>query len=405
MPWKETCTMDERLSFVTDYLRGVAPMTVLCELYGISRKTGHKWVSRFRAAGPPGLRDRSRARHGQSTRIAASVAEELLALCRERPFWGPRKLRAVLMRRAPEVSWPAASTIGDLLHAHGLIRPRRRRRRAIVTRRPFRDAVAPNDVWCIDFKGWFRTGDGQRCDPLTITDAHSRYVLACQIVPPCWAPVRAVVERTFRIYGLPKAMRSDNGPPFAGNGAGGLSHLSLDWVKAGIALERIEPGKPQQNGRHERFHRTLKAETSRPPARSLQEQQARFDAFRPDFNENRPHEALGQRPPASVYQISPRPWPAKLEDPWYDADHAVRKVRASGEIKWGGRSVFISETLAGQRVGLAEVGEHGWLVRFANIDLGLIDQTTWRFTRFTAARPCRREAKPNQNTVTHVTGL
>ena len=405
MPWKETCPMDERLSFVTDYLRGVAPMTVLCELYGISRKTGYKWVGRFREFGPPGLRDRSRARHGRDSRIAACVVEEIVALRRARPFWGPRKLRAVLMRRSPDVSWPAASTIGDLLRGHGLVRPRRRRRRAIVTHRRFRDAVAPNEVWCIDFKGWFRTGDGERCDPLTITDAHSRYVLACQIVPPCRQPVGAVVERTFRTYGLPKAIRSDNGPPFAGNGAGGLSQLSIDWVKAGIELERIEPGKPQQNGRHERFHRTLKAETSCPPARSLHEQQARFDAFRLDFNENRPHEALGQKPPASVYRASPRPWPVTLEDPWYDADHAVRKVRTSGEIKWGGRSVFISETLAGQTLGLAEVGEHGWLVRFADIDLGLIDQTTWRFTRFTASRPARRDVKLNQNTVTHVSGL
>jgi transposase InsO family protein len=404
MPWKETCVMDERLAFVTDYLRGAMPMTALCTHYGISRKTGYKWAARFLEGGPPGLADRSRARHSQSARMASSVAEAILALRRSRPFWGPRKLRALLMRQAPETAWPAASTIGDLLRAHGLSQARRRRRRAIVANRPFRAAEAPNDVWCIDFKGWFRTGDGQRCDPLTITDAHSRYVLACQIVPPFWEPVRAVVERTFRTYGLPKAMRSDNGPPFAANSAGGLTRLSLGWVKVGIELERIAPGKPQQNGRHERFHRTLKAETSRPPAGSPREQQARFDAFCLDFNENRPHEALDQEPPASVYRASPRPWRAVLEDPWYDADHAVRKVRSSGEIKWAGRSVFISETLAGEMVGLAEVGEHGWLVRFADIDLGLIDQTNLRFTRFTAARPCRRESKPNKNTVTHVTG-
>lgn len=392
MPWRETCYMDQRLSFVTEHLKGTMPMVVLCERYGISRKTGYKWLARFTQAGPPGLIDRSRARHHQGGRIAPAVAETILSLRRDRPFWGPRKLRAVLMRQRPATAWPAASTIGDLLRRHGLTRPRRRRRRPLLANRPFRTASTANDVWCIDFKGWFRTRDGARCDPLTITDAHSRYVLACEIVPMLWEPVRAVVEATFRIHGLPKAMRSDNGPPFAANSAGGLTRLSLGWVKAGIELERIEPGKPQQNGRHERFHRTLKAETSRPPAHSLFEQQVRFDAFRRDFNENRPHEALGQIPPADIYSASPRPWRDVLEEPWYDADHAVRKVRAGGEIKWGGRSIFISETLKGEMVGLAEAGRHGWIVRFADIDLGLIDQKTLQFTRFTAARPCRHEA-------------
>lgn len=405
MPWNETCAMDERLAFVTEQLRGALPMTLLCERYGISRKTGYKWVERFLESGPSGLADRSRARHSQSRRMAPSVAGEILALRRLRPFWGPRKLRAVLQRSAPATAWPAASTIGDLLRVHGLTEPRRRRRRAKVVRRPFRTATAPNDVWCIDFKGWFRTGDGQRCDPLTITDAYSRSVLACRIVPPLWEPVRAVVEATFQAHGLPRAMRSDNGPPFAADSAGGLTRLSLGWVKAGIELERIEPGKPQQNGSHERFHRTLKAETSRPPAHSPAEQQARFDTFVADFNENRPHEALDQKPPASVYTASPRPWCPELPEPWYDADHQVRKVRSSGEIKWAGRSVFISETLAGETVGLAEAGVAGWLLRFADIDLGIIDPTTLRFTRFSAARPGRREAEPKPNTVTHVTGL
>ncbi len=405
MPWKETCAMDQKLAFVTEYLKDTMPMTVLCEHYGISRKTGYKWAARFAQAGPPGLAERSRARHSQSGRMAPDLAEEILSLRRRRPFWGPRKLRAVLLRQAPEQAWPAASTIGDLLRAQGLSARRRRRRRRIVARQPLRTAQAPNDVWCIDFKGWFRTGDGQRCDPLTITDAYSRYVLACQIVDPLWEPVRAVVEATFQAYGRPKAMRSDNGPPFAADSAGGLTRLSVGWVKAGIELERIEPGKPQQNGRHERFHRTLKAETSRPPAGSLRTQQARFDAFRLDFNENRPHEALDQVPPASIYRASPRPWCATLQEPWYDADHEVRKVRASGEIKWGGRSIFISETLKGETVGLVEASEHGWLVRFADIELGLIDRSTLRFTRFTAARPCRREAELIRNTVTHVTGL
>ena len=232
--------------------------------------------------------------------------------------------------------------------------------------RPFRTVTAPNDVWCIDFKGWFRTRDGERCDPLTVSDAHSRFLLACVIVPPRTDTVRPLVEQLFKRYGLPLAIRSDNGAPFAGTGAGGLSRLSLGWVKAGIALERIDPGKPQQNGRHERMHRTLKAETAKPPAASMSQQQARFDRFRQDFNDNRPHEALGQQPPATFYRPSPRPYPERLDEPWYDAWHAVRRVRTDGSIKWGGDLVFISETLTGEVVGVAETDSGDWIVRFAD---------------------------------------
>jgi transposase InsO family protein len=396
--------MDERISFIAAYLRGEEAMTVLCESYGISRKTGYKWVGRYLSDGAAGLEDRSRAPRRHGRRMAPELAEAILALRRDRPYWGPRKLRAILARKAPSVTWPAASTIGDLLRAHGLSEPRRRRRRALPAGQPFLEVTAPNDVWCIDFKGWFRTGDGRRCDPLTITDADSRFLLVCQIVDPRTEPVRAVVEEAFHTHGLPRAMRSDNGAPFASTGAGGLSRLSLDWVKAGIALERIEPGKPQQNGRHERMHRTLKAETSRPPAASLAEQQARFDAFRHDFNHYRPHEALGQQPPADFYRPSPRPWPDSLAQPWYDADHAERRVRSNGEIKWGGNFIFISEVLAGEPVGVAETQTGDWIVRYANIDLGVIDKKTSNFRRFSAARPGRPEAKHKQNTVTHVSG-
>ncbi len=404
MGWKETCYMDERISFIAAYLDGGEPMTLLCESYGISRKTGYKWVTRYLADGAAGLEDRSRAPRRHGRRMAPALSEAILALRRARPHWGPRKLRAVLTRESPSVSWPAASTMGDLLRAHGLSEPRRRRRRALPASRPFLDVAAPNDVWCIDFKGWFRTGDGRRCDPLTITDADSRFVLACRIVDPRTEPVRAVVEEIFQTYGLPRAIRSDNGAPFASTGAAGLSRLSLDWVKAGIRLERIEPGKPQQNGRHERMHRTLKAETSRPPAASLAEQQARFDAFRHDFNHYRPHEALDQRTPAALYRPSPRPWPGNPARLWYDADHAERRVRPSGEIKWGGKLVFISEVLAGEAVGVAETHTGDWIVRYADIDLGTIDQKTSKFRRFSAARPGRAEAKQKQNTVTHLSG-
>ena len=404
MVWRETCCMDERTQFVVDYLRGKMPMTVLCESYGISRKTGYKWVGRYRAEGPGGLHDRARAPHHHGRLMAPEVAEMILAQRRDEPYLGPRKLRQVLLRENPGTVWPAASTIGDLLRAHGLSSPKRRRRRAVPLSQPFLEVTAPNDVWCIDFKGWFRTGDGQRCDPLTVTDAYSRFLLACAIVEPRTDPVRAVLQEVFRAHGMPRAMRSDNGPPFASTGAGGLSRLSLDWVKAGIRLERIEPGKPQQNGRHERMHRTLKAETSKPPAESLAEQQARFDIFRERFNQYRPHEALGQETPGSFYQPSPTGYPEKLEHPWYDADHAERRVRKTGEIKWGGDLIFVSEVLAGEPVGVAETQTGDWIVRYANIDLGVINQTTKKFIRFTAGRPPRCETKQNRNTVTHVSG-
>jgi transposase InsO family protein len=367
-------------------------MGALCEAFGISRKTGYKWLERYRAAGPSGLEDRCRApkRHGR--RMAPEIAEAILALRRDRPHWGPRKLRAILERKHPDVVWPAASTMGELLRAHGLSKPRRCRRRLPgPPRRPFGAVEQPNDLWCIDFKGWFRTADGSRCDPLTVTDAYSRYVLVCEIVAPLHEPVQAALRAAFERYGLPKAIRSDNGPPFAANGPGGLTRLSLGWLKAGIALERIDPGKPQQNGRHERFHLTLKQETSRPPAATPSAQQARFDAFCRDYNHTRPHEALGQQPPACFWHPSPRRHPERLAEPWYDAHHAVRRVRSSGEIKWGGRSVFISETLAGEPVGIAETTDGDWLVRYAQIDLGIIDAKKHRLIRFVPPRSGRHQ--------------
>ena len=396
--------MDEKLAFVVDCLRGELPMTALCEDYGISRKTGYKWLGRYRDHGPEGLVERSRAPHRHGRSMAPETADAIVALRHERPHWGPRKLRAVLMRSHPDVVWPAASTMGDLLRAEGLVSARRRRRRVAAPCRRFRTANAPNDVWCIDFKGWFRTRDGERCDPLTVSDAHSRYLLACVIVPPRTEEVRPILEQLFTRHGLPLAMRSDNGAPFAGTGAGGLSRLSVGWVKAGIALERIEPGQPQQNGRHERMHRTLKAETARPPAASASQQQARFDRFRQDYNHDRPHEALGQRPPAALWRPSPRPYPEPLAEPWYDAWHAVRRVRTDGSIKWGGERVFISETLTGETVGVAETDSGDWIVRFADIDLGIIDRRTGKLRRFRAARPGRAEDKQTMNTVTLVTG-
>jgi transposase InsO family protein len=337
-----------------------------------------------------GLQPRSRAPHRPGRAMPEAIAAAIRALRAERPFWGPKKLRAVLARRAPETAWPAPSSIGDLLRREGLSQPRRRRRTALPASTPFPPITAPNDLWCIDFKGWFRTRDGARCDPLTLSDADSRFLLVCQIVEPTREGVAPVVERALREYGLPRALRSDNGPPFAARGAGGLSRLAVHWLKLG--------------GRHERLHGTLKAETTRPPAATLAEQQARFDAFRRDYNEARPPEALGQVPPASRYVASPRPYPEHLEEPWYDAEHAVRRVRPNGEIKWGGERIFISEALAGETVGIAETARGDWLVRFAEVELGVIDRRTKKLRR---VAPARRNTEPEQTeeTVRHLSGL
>ena len=382
-------------------------MTALCERFGISRETGYELVRRYAAEGAAGLVPRSRAPHRHGMAMADEIAAAIVALRRERPHWGPKKLRAMLERRAPKQVWPAPSTIGDLLRREGLSAPRRRRRTAEPRTQPFLPVCEPNDLWCIDFKGWFRTADGQRCDPLTITDADSRFLLECRIVPETIAAVQPVVDQAFRELGLPRAMRSDNGAPFASSiAAGGLTRLSVHWVKLGIRLERIDPGAPQQNGRHERMHGTLKGETSRPPAATLAEQQARFDRFRNDYNDNRPHEALGQVPPTSCYRPSPRPYPNTIEEPWYDADHAVRRVRSNGEIKWGGEFIHINEALVGEPVGIAETEAGDWIVRFADIDLGLIDRKTGKLRRFMAGRPARHKAHPEQTeeTVNHVSG-
>ena len=294
---------------------------------------------------------------------------------------------------------PAASAMGGLLGAQGLVP---RSLGLPSPERPFREASGPNDVRCIEFGDWFRTGDGARCNPLTIRDAWSGCLLAVAIVAPRTEPVAAAVEAVFRRYGLPLALRSDSGAPFAGRGAGGLSRLSARWAKAGIALERIDPGLRPPYGRDEWMHRTLEAAT-KPPADSLAEQQARFVRFREEFNTSRPHGALGEEPPASFYRRSQRVW-REPEEPVYDASHAVRRVRRKGCIKWGGKTVFVSEVLAGETVGVAATESGAWIVRFAGIDLGMIDPRSKSLERFPPARRSRRETEGNTATGMPATG-
>jgi len=383
MGWMETCAMEERMRFVLAVEAGEETMAALCRRFGVSRQNGYKWLARFREEGAPGLFDRSRAPLTHAQEVEAGVAERCLAVRRAHPSWGPVKVRAFLMREEPDVRFPAASSIGDLFDRAGLTVKRRRRRRATPTGiLPFAPVTAANDVWAIDFKGWFRTGEGRRCDPLTLADLDSRYLLRCQALAQTDTPhVWPLLYAAFREFGLPKRLRSDNGPPFASVGAGGLSRLAVNVIKAGVGLERIEPGKPQQNGRLERLHLTLLNDTARPPAHSLRAQAERFQAFQRLYNEERPHQALNNDTPAEHYAPSPRAFDGVLREPHYADDCEVRRVRSNGEIKWRGKLVQINGALAGEPVGLAEGADGAWRVFYGALELGQIDRRGERLKR------------------------
>lgn len=372
MSWKETCVMEERMRFVLACEEEFDGFSDICRHFGISRKTGYKWRERYLREGVGGLVDRTRAPLYCPHSISSAQSEALLALRHRHPSWGPRKIKAWLELNVPDTAWPASSTIGLVYDRAGLTRSRKRRRRTPPFDRPFGQVVESNDTWCADFKGWFRTGDGVRVDPLTITDAHSRYLIRCEAVARTNEPhVWPVYLSAFREFGLPIRLRTDNGPPFATTAVGGLSRLAVKLIKAGITPERIEPGKPQQNGRHERMHLTLKNETAAPPAANLATQKTRFAKFLHIFNNERPHEALGQVPPAHIYQPSRRSF-AGLKSPEYGTAQQIRRVRSNGEIKWMGQLFFVSEALIGEPVGLREVGDDTWILTYGPVTLGTI---------------------------------
>lgn len=374
MPWKDTRAMDERARFVVAVEAGDEPMAAVCRRFGISRQHGYKWLARWRAEGAAGLADKSRAPLSHPQAVPAERLEACLAVRRAHPTWGPVKVRAYLGRQSPACAWPAASTIGALFDREGLTVKRKLRRRA-PPGPPLFAAEAANDVWTIDFKGWFRTGDGTRIDPLTLADARSRYLLRCQAVArPDSEHVWPILDAAFREYGLPLRLRSDNGPPFATVGAGGLSRLAVNAIKAGVTPERIRPGKPQENGRHERMHLTLLRETADPPAASLRAQHARFRAFQATYNNARPHAALDNATPAERYAPSPRSWDGILRSPAPDTDAVVRRVRRNGDIKWRGGTLYLSQALTGEPVGLLETDDGGWTVHHAPVLLGVIDR-------------------------------
>ena len=374
MPWNYTSRYDEQVRFIERWQERRVTFVELCRQFGISRKTGYKRVRRFTSHGWEGLGDLSRAPRHHPNATPKAVADRVIEARQARPTWGPKTLVARLWHLEPDVAWPAPSTAGDILQRAGLVRRRKRRRHAAPWSEPFAAAESPNDVWSIDFKGWFRTQDGRRIDPLTTEDAASRYLLVCDgLSRPNGPAVRRVLERAFREYGLPRAIRTDNGPPFASVGLGSLTPLAAWWVKLGIMPERIDPGHPEQNGRLERLHRTLKAETASPPRATMRRQQRAFDAFRRTYNQERPHEALGQQPPANKYTPSYRSYPNRIESPDYEIGVTVRRVRSNGQIKWKGDTIYLSESLRGEPIGLVPQDERYWSIRFGPLEIGLLD--------------------------------
>lgn len=386
MPWTTASPMSLRLEFVRTVHRRRHPITEVCRAFGISEKTGHKWLARFAAAGEAGLADRPPIAHTAPHQLAPSVVAALLACRHAHPTWGPRKLRAYLARRDPRTSWPAPSTIGTLLTRAGLVRSRRRPgggpARWVPLDQPLTVAHAPNDVWTTDFKGEFRLGTGAYCYPLTVLDAHSRFLLGVTGLPStASALTQGIFTRLFQTYGLPRVIRSDNGVPFASPLAlSRLSTLAVWWIRLGIRPERIARGAPQQNGAHERMHKTLKAETTRPAAATAARQQQRFAAFRQEYNTERPHEALALTPPAAAYDVSHRPLPTRLPPLVYPAHAEVRRVAATGCFKWRGTPLWLTGVLAGQDVALEPCDADRWTVAFGPLVLGTVDDRTPRFT-------------------------
>ena len=375
MPWLETAPMEQRTRFIDDWQRGLYTMTELCARYNVIRKTGYKWLARFDGGGRPALADRSLAPHRCPHRIPEDVGRLICEARRRHPSWGPAKLLDWLGPRHPRLAWPAVSTAGDLLAREGLVKKRRRRRTyqhpgvvpAITTH--------PNYLWTADFKGHFRTRDEIYCHPLTIADLHTRYLLECRgLRSTQGAGARHVFEQVFHEYGLPTAIRTDNGVPFATTGIHGLSQLNVWWMRLGIQHQRILPGHPQQHGAHERMHKTLKAAAIRPPRATLAAQQRAFNVFRREFNDERPHAALHGRPPGSLYQPSSRPFTGELLPIDYRGHFLVKRVTTAGTIRFKKRLVFVSHALTPHPIGLEEVDDGIWSIYFCQVLLARLDE-------------------------------
>jgi putative transposase len=373
MPWIQTEPEMERRKFVEAALHRDATMTEICKRFGVSRKTGYKMLKRHAELGLPGLRDASRAPRSHPNQTPPEQEAAILRVRKAHPTWGSKKILWKLDRERPEDDLPARSTVDAILHRAGLVPPRGKRPRRQPTSPPRIEALAPNDVWPMDYKGWFRVGDGTRCVPLTIHDVHYRASLVCQaMVQPKSNDVRRRLEEAFGAFGLPKYMLSDGGPPFGSSGLGRLSRLGVWLVRLGVTPVLIEPGRPDQNGRHECFHETWKAEAASPPRSSIRAQQQASDCFQESYNHERPHEALGMKPPGEVYELSPRPLPSSLPEHRYSDALELRSVRPDGSIKWDGGMVFVGEAFAGETIGLQAFEDGLWHVQLGPLRLGIL---------------------------------
>ena len=376
MPWQEVKPMDQKVLFIADWLRQVRSFSELCAQYNISRKTGYKWIERYRQSGAEGLYDASRKPHFSPQQIPYPIRQAILEL-RHRGgiVLGPKKIQALLQQRFPSEPIPSKTTIYKVLHAEGLVIQRRRKKRVSPFPQPFATVDEANDVWSADYKGQFRMQNGFWCYPLTVMDHHSRYLLCCQALEGTRLDdTRSVFRRLFQEFGLPRRIRTDNGVPFATTTPGGLSRLAIWWITLGILPERIEPGKPQQNGRHERMHRTLKQAAANPPEQCLSSQQRSFDQFLYNYNQERPHEALRQQPPASCYQPSTRPYTDTPKEVAYPDYFLVRRLQGGGVVNCRNHMVYISSLLVGHNVGLNEIEQGVWDVYFGPVRLGCFDE-------------------------------
>lgn len=377
MPWNQTDPVNERLKFVAAAQRGDKTITELCVSFGISRKTGYKILKRYDEDGADGLRDRSSAPGRHPNRTPADVEASILRIRKAHPTWGSKKILVLLAREWVDEDLPARSTVDAILKRAGVVVSRRKRIRRRPHAPPVVEADHSNAVWSIDYKGWFKVGDGTRCDPLTVNDVYSRMSLECRaLVSPKLETVQRRLQLLFESHGLPDCMLSDNGPPFGSRGLGGLTRLGVWLLRLGIQPIFIEPGRPDQNGRHERFHETLKAETASPPRASIRAQQAAFDRFRSHYNEERPHEALAMKTPSDLYGGSLRSMPVELPDHEYTEDYLSRRVRRDGSIKWQKGYVFIGEAIAGEMVGIKSVDEINWYVYLGPMRLGVLHGRT-----------------------------
>jgi len=396
MVWRVTDVMDEKLLFIAEYLKHQESVAELCRVFNISRKTAYKIIQRYNALGLDGLRELSRKPRLSPHATQDDVIALLVEARQAHPRWGPRKILASVARNYGE-GLPAASTVGAILNRFGLVKPQKRRQRVARYSEPFAASNAPNDTWCADFKGWFHAADGNRCEPFTVSDACSRFLLKCQLVPNTrFTSVRPVLEATFREYGLPKAMRTDNGPPFASVGLASLSAFTVWLTHLGIVHERIVPGHPEQNGRHERMHKTLKQETALPPQPTLGEQQRAFDEFREEFNTKRPHEALGQRTPAEVHTPSDRKYPDVLPEIVYPVSFVTRPIKKAGQFFWDNQRIYAHRALNGETLGFEALTPRYWRVWFGPIQLAVFDAQTFKLI---ATKPVyegkyRREEPP-----------